>query len=112
MPNTSNKETPFNLAYDIKAVIPAEIGMPTRRTTQRTNEENDRVHHKQFRAGEFILRKNEVSKTESTGKLGPKWKGPYEVIEAYGTGAYKLISMDGKEVQRTWHSSNLWKYYM
>ncbi|GKA72640.1 hypothetical protein Tco_0778856 [Tanacetum coccineum] len=26
MPNTSNKETPFNLAYDIKAVIPAEIG--------------------------------------------------------------------------------------
>ncbi|GJW25962.1 hypothetical protein Tco_0039773 [Tanacetum coccineum] len=25
MPNTSNKETPFNLAYDIKAVIPAEI---------------------------------------------------------------------------------------
>ncbi|GJU63989.1 reverse transcriptase domain-containing protein [Tanacetum coccineum] len=41
MPKTSNRETPFSLAYGTKAVIPAEIGMPTRRTTQRTNEEND-----------------------------------------------------------------------
>ncbi|GJW40318.1 reverse transcriptase domain-containing protein [Tanacetum coccineum] len=48
-----------------------------------------------------------LAKIESTGKLGPKWEGPYKVIEAYGTGAYKLRSMDGKEVPRTWHSSNL-----
>ncbi|GJR28751.1 reverse transcriptase domain-containing protein [Tanacetum coccineum] len=68
---------------------------------------NQRVHHKQFRTREFVLGKNEVSKTESTGKLGPKLEGPYKVIEAYGTGAYKLRSMDGKEVPRTWHSSNL-----
>ncbi|GJW49751.1 reverse transcriptase domain-containing protein [Tanacetum coccineum] len=65
-------------------------GMPTRRTTQRTNEENDvelRLNLNLLKewTGEFILRKNELSKTENTGKLGPKWEGPYEVIEAYGT---------------------------
>ncbi|GKC81680.1 hypothetical protein Tco_1137397, partial [Tanacetum coccineum] len=48
--------------------------------------------------GEFVLQKNELSKVENTGKLGPKWEGPYEVVETYGTGAYKLRSMDGAEV--------------
>ncbi|GKB14198.1 reverse transcriptase domain-containing protein [Tanacetum coccineum] len=142
----NNGETPFSFAYGTEAVIPAEIGMPTRRTTQRNIEENymelrlnlnlleERreitiikearrnsrwesttirgVHHKQFRTREFVLRKNEVSKAESTCKLRPKWEGPYEIIEAYETGAYKLRNMDGKEVPRTWLSSNLLKYYM
>ncbi|GKC56653.1 reverse transcriptase domain-containing protein [Tanacetum coccineum] len=145
-PKTSNGETPFSLAYGTEAVIPAEIGIPTRRTIQRSDEENEealrmnlnlleerreiatirearrkqqvekyynqRVHHKQFKVGEFVLRKNELSKAENTGKLGPKWEGPYEVVETYGTGAYKLRSMEGAEIPRTWHSSNLRKYYM
>nr|GEX10984.1 ribonuclease H-like domain-containing protein [Tanacetum cinerariifolium] len=145
-PKTSNGETLFSLAYGAEAVIPAETGMPTRRTTQKVDEENDvelrlnlnlleerseitiirearrkqqvekyhnqKVHHKQFRTGEFVLRKNNVSKAYSKGKLGPKWKGLYEVIEAYGTGAYKLRIMERAEVPWTWHSSKLRKYYM
>ncbi|GJS58342.1 reverse transcriptase domain-containing protein, partial [Tanacetum coccineum] len=35
-PKTSNGETPFSLAYGTKAVIPAEIGIPTRRTIRIT----------------------------------------------------------------------------
>ncbi|GKE13299.1 reverse transcriptase domain-containing protein, partial [Tanacetum coccineum] len=104
-----------HLAYGTESIIPVDIGMPTRRTTRGTDEENDvelrlnlnllekrreiaiirearqrhqvekyynqRVHHK----GEFVLRKDEVSKAKNTVKLGPKWEGPYEVIEAYGT---------------------------
>ncbi|GKC16071.1 reverse transcriptase domain-containing protein [Tanacetum coccineum] len=145
-PKTSNGETPFSLAYGTEVVIPAEIGIPTRRTIQSPNEENkealmlnlnileerreiatireeirkqqvekyynQRVRHKQFKVGEFVLRKNELSKAEITRKLGPKWEGPYEVVETYGTGAYKLWSMEGAEIPRTWHSSNLRKYYM
>ncbi|GJS94837.1 reverse transcriptase domain-containing protein [Tanacetum coccineum] len=127
-PKTSNGETPFSLAYGTEAVIPAEIGIPTKRTIQRPDEENkealrlnlnlleerreiatirearrkqqvekyynQRVRHKQFKVGEFVLRKNKLSKAENTGKLGPKWEGPYEVVETYGTGAYKLRSME------------------
>ncbi|GJW36855.1 reverse transcriptase domain-containing protein [Tanacetum coccineum] len=62
---------------------------------------NQRVCHKQFTVGEFVLRKNEVSKAGHTGKLGPKWEGPYEVMEAYGTGAYKLRDIDRAEIPRT-----------
>ncbi|GKA81459.1 reverse transcriptase domain-containing protein [Tanacetum coccineum] len=39
-PKMSNEETPFSLAYGTEAVIPAEIGIPTRRTIQRSDEEN------------------------------------------------------------------------
>nr|GFC46518.1 reverse transcriptase domain-containing protein [Tanacetum cinerariifolium] len=34
MIKSSNGETPFSLTYETKAVIPAEIGMPTLRTTE------------------------------------------------------------------------------
>ncbi|GJT53793.1 reverse transcriptase domain-containing protein [Tanacetum coccineum] len=118
-PKTSNGETPFSLVYGIEAVIPAEIGIPTRRTIQRSDEENEealrmnlnlleerrematirearqkqqvekyynqRVYHKKFKVGEFVLQKNKLSKIENTGKLGPKWEGPYKVTETYGT---------------------------
>ncbi|GJU81209.1 reverse transcriptase domain-containing protein [Tanacetum coccineum] len=36
-PKTSNEETPFSLEYGTEAVIPAEIGIPTRRTIQRSD---------------------------------------------------------------------------
>nr|GEY39307.1 reverse transcriptase domain-containing protein [Tanacetum cinerariifolium]GEY41303.1 reverse transcriptase domain-containing protein [Tanacetum cinerariifolium] len=127
-PKISNRETPFSIAYGAEAVIPTKIGIPTRRTIQRPNEENkealrlnlnlleeqrgiaairearqkqqvekyynQRVRHKQFKVGEFVLQKNKLSKIENIGKLGPKWEGPYEVVETYGMGAYKLRSMD------------------
>ncbi|GKA50196.1 hypothetical protein Tco_0743269 [Tanacetum coccineum] len=37
----SNGETPSSLAHGTKAVIHAEIGIPTRRTNQRSDEENE-----------------------------------------------------------------------
>ena len=106
MKKTSNGETPFSLTYGTEAVIPAEIGMPTHRTSRLNQETNDReirlnldllderreiaaireakykqqvekyynkrVRHVQFKVGEFVLRKNEASKAESTSKLGLK----------------------------------------
>nr|GEV25135.1 reverse transcriptase domain-containing protein [Tanacetum cinerariifolium] len=105
-PKMSNGETTFSLAYGTKAVIPSEIGIPTRRRIQGPDEENkealrmnlnlleekreiaairearqkqlvekcynQRVYHKQFKVGEFVLLKNKLSKVESIGKLRPK----------------------------------------
>ncbi|GKE12841.1 reverse transcriptase domain-containing protein [Tanacetum coccineum] len=41
MPKNSNRETPFSLAYCTEAVIPAEIGIPTRRVIQESDERNE-----------------------------------------------------------------------
>ncbi|GKC00951.1 reverse transcriptase domain-containing protein [Tanacetum coccineum] len=39
---------------------------------------------------DLVYRNNDASRAEDTGKLGPKWEGPYEVKEALEKGAYKL----------------------
>nr|GEV96388.1 reverse transcriptase domain-containing protein [Tanacetum cinerariifolium] len=40
-PKISDGKTPFSLAYGTEAVVPAKIGIPTRRTVQRSDEENE-----------------------------------------------------------------------
>ncbi|GJT67862.1 hypothetical protein Tco_1019342 [Tanacetum coccineum] len=54
----------------------------------------------------------QASRVEDTGKLGPKWEGPYEVTKALGKGSYKLKDRNGKEVPRTWNVRNLKKCYI
>lgn len=71
-----------------------------------------KVRSTSFRQGDFVYRANDASHTEDTGKLGPKWEGPYEVTETLGKGAYKLRDMDGRELQRTWNICNLKRCYL
>ncbi|GJZ80225.1 reverse transcriptase domain-containing protein [Tanacetum coccineum] len=50
------------------------------------------------RANRSLREGIKVSHAEDTGKLGPKWEGPYEVMEALGKGAYKLRDREGKQL--------------
>ena len=72
---------------------------------------NSRVKSKIFGQGDLVLRKAEASQPTETGKLSPKWEGPYQVIKVIRPGAYQLQRMDGSIVPRTWNSENLRKYY-
>ncbi|GKB32510.1 reverse transcriptase domain-containing protein [Tanacetum coccineum] len=62
---------------------------------------NKKVRPTVFRPGEFVFRRNEASRVKDQGKLGPKWEGPYRVVEAYENGSYKLQTLEDKEVPRT-----------
>ncbi|GKE95751.1 hypothetical protein Tco_1580606 [Tanacetum coccineum] len=62
---------------------------------------NNKVRNTSFKPGDLVYRRNEASRVEDTGKLGPKWEGPYEVTQALGKGSYKLKDRNGKEVPRT-----------
>nr|GEX69499.1 reverse transcriptase domain-containing protein [Tanacetum cinerariifolium] len=73
---------------------------------------NGRVRGVTFRPGDFVYRSNDASHAVDRGKLGPKWEGPYEVTEALGDGAYKIRSMDGTVLLRTWNIANLKKCYL
>ncbi|GJW36909.1 reverse transcriptase domain-containing protein [Tanacetum coccineum] len=73
---------------------------------------NSKVRSISFKPGDLVYRNNDASRAEDTGKLGPKWEGPYEVTEALGKGAYKLRDRDGKQLPRTWNISNLKKCYV
>nr|GEW61958.1 reverse transcriptase domain-containing protein [Tanacetum cinerariifolium] len=73
---------------------------------------NARVRGVAFKPGDFVYRNNDASHAVAGGKLGPKWEGPYEVTEALGDGAYKLRSMDGTILPRTWNIANLKRCYL
>ncbi|GJY02553.1 hypothetical protein Tco_0360705 [Tanacetum coccineum] len=73
---------------------------------------NSKVRSISFKPGDLVYCNNDTSRAEGTGKLGPKWEGPYEVTEALGKGAYKLGGRDGKQLPRTWNISNLKKCYV
>ncbi|XP_024043643.1 uncharacterized protein LOC112100085 [Citrus clementina] len=73
---------------------------------------NKNVHVRQFRAGDWVLRNvNQNTRNPNHGTLGPKWEGPYRVIRATGSGAYKLAYQDGRDVKRSWNAEHLKKYF-
>nr|GFC60698.1 reverse transcriptase domain-containing protein [Tanacetum cinerariifolium] len=73
---------------------------------------NARVRGVAFKPGDFVYRSNDASHALAGGKLGPKWEGPYEVIEALGNEAYKLRSTEGTVLPRTWNVINLKRCYL
>ncbi|GKF23173.1 hypothetical protein Tco_0075495 [Tanacetum coccineum] len=73
---------------------------------------NARVRGVTFRPGDFVYRSNDASHAVAGRKIGLKWEGPYEVTEALGDGAYKLRSIDGAVLLRTWNIANLKKCYL
>nr|GEU36606.1 hypothetical protein [Tanacetum cinerariifolium] len=44
---------------------------------------NKKVRLASFRPGKFVFKRNKASRVEDHGNLGPKWEGPYRVMEAY-----------------------------
>ncbi|GKE51696.1 reverse transcriptase domain-containing protein, partial [Tanacetum coccineum] len=68
---------------------------------------NARVRNTAFRPGDFVYRNNEASNAKNSRNLGPKWEGPYEVVEALGRGAYKLRHGSGDILPRTWNVKDL-----
>ncbi|XP_077225651.1 uncharacterized protein LOC143858820 [Tasmannia lanceolata] len=72
---------------------------------------NARVKKRTVKPGDLVLRRVEVSDPRSSGKLAPKWEGPYRVVQALRPGAYQLEHLDGAPVPRSWNMDNLRKFY-
>jgi hypothetical protein len=58
---------------------------------------------------DLVLRR--IQKTDGCHKLLSPWEGPFIVTKVIGPGTYKLITEDGKEVNNTWHISQLRRFY-
>ncbi|GKC44813.1 reverse transcriptase domain-containing protein [Tanacetum coccineum] len=70
---------------------------------------NKNVKPSTFKPGTYVLPLNSASKAEYQVKIGPTWEGPYVIRKAYGDGAYKLETLSGEAVDRTWNRTNLHK---
>lgn len=73
---------------------------------------NRKVVSGSFSIGDLVLRKASIGDPDAErGKLEANWEGPYRVTGSTGTGAYKLETLNGKEIPRTWNATNLKRYY-
>ncbi|XP_071705095.1 uncharacterized protein [Rutidosis leptorrhynchoides] len=116
----STGETPFSLIYGSKAVIPAEILVPTHRVAYFDEEANGEalcenlnlVEERRLMAAiREVLRNNDASRAEKLGKLGPNWEGPYQVVAINAAGSYKLADIEGRTLPNAWHAALLKRYY-
>ena len=55
--------------------------------------------------GDLVMRKAHQYKMKD--KLSPKWTGPFRVTEALGNGAYRLETLEGGAIPRTWNATHL-----
>nr|GEY19381.1 reverse transcriptase domain-containing protein [Tanacetum cinerariifolium] len=72
---------------------------------------NSKIRNSSFKPGDLVYRNNHASHAKDSGKLSPKWGGPYEVTEALGKRSYMLKDRNGKLLPRTWNVRILKKCY-
>ncbi|XP_071739837.1 uncharacterized protein [Rutidosis leptorrhynchoides] len=79
---------------------------------QIANHNNKKVKPLDFQLNDLVLRSNKASWQQDVGKLGPRWEGPYKVVEITEYGSYHLETPDRIPIQCPWHAFHLKKYHM
>jgi hypothetical protein len=65
---------------------------------------------REFIEGDLVLVRN--ARTESRGKLEPKWEGPYIVKTKASPNAYRLATSSDKDLEHSWNIDNLRKFFI
>jgi hypothetical protein len=53
-----------------------------------------------------------TARTESRGKLEPKWEGPFIVKTKSSPSAYRLTTPSGEDLEHSWNIDNLRKFFV
>jgi len=69
---------------------------------------NSKLRPRQFQVANLVMRKAHPYQLEN--KLSPKWTDPFRITKAIGNGAYRLETLEGGTIPRTWNATNL-KFY-
>ncbi|VFQ64364.1 unnamed protein product [Cuscuta campestris] len=71
---------------------------------------DNKVGPRYFQVGDEVLRRREASRPGDGGKLAKNWEGPYRVRAIIRPETYRLETLDGIPVERTWNSHHLRKF--
>jgi len=103
----SNKERKVNL--DLLDEVREEARIKVEALKRRVEYKyNSKLRPRQFQVPDLVIRKAHPYQLEN--KLSPKWIGPFRVTDALGNGAYRLQTLEGGTIPRTWNVTNI-KFY-
>ena len=107
--NEANLRANLDLLEEIKEGASVKVAVRQRRVTQYYNKQ---VKTKAFEEGNLVLRNCRASRpAEEQRKLLPTWEGPYLVSFVIGKWAYRLQTIEGKDIPNSWNAKHLKKYY-
>ncbi|XP_069146957.1 uncharacterized protein [Solanum lycopersicum] len=120
---TSIGATLYLLAYGIKAVIPAEVEIPSLRIIVEAEIEdtewqrvarayNKKVNPGHFEVGQLVLKCVLPHQEEAKGKFAQNWQGPYLIKEVLSKGALHLTDVEGKTMSIIVNADSAKRYYI
>jgi len=146
---STTKITPFMLTYEREAKLPldedvekdsitfldrikfiidklpkirekAKQTMITAKERQKTAHDKNMSNPTHFYIGQKVLYYDAAKANQWSGKLDPKWKGPYRIHEILINGSYKIREMDGKilvkpvngDLLKEYHDRQSWETYV
>jgi hypothetical protein len=65
---------------------------------------------REFNKGDIVLVR--TTRTESWGKLEPKWEGPFIVKTKASPSAYRLVTLSGEDLEHSWNIDNFRKFFV
>lgn len=78
-----------------------------------SNSYNKNVYIRTFAVRDLVLRKVFQNTMDMNGgNFATTWERPYLIDSIVGRGAYRLFTLDGIQVPRSWNSWHLKKYHM
>src|SRR3989440_5509274 len=113
--NIAEKESILKRTYDL--INLTEERENVRRNIGKSQEkQKERYDRKvgdetKLKIGDKVLLKDAAKEKQWSGKLAPKWKGPYYIHEEIGKGAYKLRTLDGKVLKTSHNVKHIKKYF-
>ncbi|XP_068476642.1 uncharacterized protein [Phaseolus vulgaris] len=107
MVDESNEERKVNL--DLLDEVREQARVKAEALKRRVeHKKRSKLRLRQFQVFDLVMRKAHPYQLEN--KLSPKWTGPFRVVEVLGNGAYRLETLEGGTIPRTWNGVNL-KFY-
>jgi len=104
----SNAERRMNL--DLLDEVREEARVKAEAVKRRVEHKyNSRMKPRQFRDGDLVMRR--AHQYVMKNKLSPKWTGPFRITKALGNDAYRLETLEGGAIPRTWNTTHLKFYY-
>jgi hypothetical protein len=109
------EENLLSRLFELTTVLPTERGKTQLEIQKQQVKQKERHDRKilvtpLYEIGDKVLVYEAAKQTSHTGKLDPKWKGPYYIHDRPNPGVYKLRTLEGKVV-RTPINGSLIKLY-
>jgi Integrase core domain len=109
------EENLLDRLFELTTVLP-EIRGETQQEIQKQQVNQKKRHDSKivviqpYEIGDKVLVYEAAKQTSHTGKLNPRWKGPYYIHDRPYLGVYKLRTLEGKVVHTPINGSLLKKY--